>query len=310
MIKISVIIPVFNKDATIARALNSVFNQKERPDEIIIINDGSTDNSIQVIQQFDNEIIKLVHQSNFGVSVARNRGIENAKFDYIAFLDADDEWLPEFISTIKSLIHLYPEAIGYGTKYIIKSETNISNNINLGRLTFRGNTGIIDNYFEVSNHSAPPICSSAVCIRKKDLLDVGGFPAGVKAGEDLITWARLALKGHFAYSVTPLSIYYQSTFDKLPPPPPSYDFIGNQLVEMGRNSKGREKKELNKYISRWNKMRAALFLINGKEMQALKEISKSFWYDLSNFKAGALFFLLPMPARIRYKLLFSNKFKR
>ena len=310
MIKISVIIPVFNKDATIARALNSVFNQKERPDEIIIINDGSTDNSIQVIQQFDNEIIKLVHQSNFGVSVARNRGIENAKFDYIAFLDADDEWLPEFISTIKSLIHLFPEAIGYGTKYIIKSETGVSSNIKLGHLFFSGNTGIIDNYFEVSNHSDPPIWTSAVCIRKKDLLDVGGFPAGVKAGEDLITWARLALKGHFAYSVTPLSIYYQSTFDKLPPPPPSYDFIGNQLVEMGRNSKGREKKELNKYISRWNKMRAALFLINGKEMQALKEISKSFWYDLSNFKAGALFFLLPMPARIRYKLLFSNKFKR
>jgi hypothetical protein len=299
--------PLYNKESTIFRSLCSIVNQNDLPDEVIIVNDGSTDRGVEKLQQFEQLNIKLITQDNRGVSAARNRGIAEAGCDYVAFLDADDEWLPDYLSTIKSLIHHYPEAIGYGTSYLLKYDDGRTKNIRLDRIRFLDKAGILDNYFEVSNHSDPPIWTSAVCIKKKSLLEINGFPVGVKAGEDLLTWARLALEGDFAYSVTPLASYSQRTFDNPPPLPASIDAVGKELLKMLKHPNAKDEGELRKYIARWHKMRALLFLINGAEMQALKEISMSLRLDCFNLKAGVLLLLLPIPSRSRHQLLLNLK---
>ena len=89
---ISVVIPLYNKERYIERAVYSVLSQTFQLFEIVIVNDGSTDGSVSVIERMNNPLIRLIHQKNGGVSAARNRGIEEARFEYIAFLDADDEW--------------------------------------------------------------------------------------------------------------------------------------------------------------------------------------------------------------------------
>ena len=100
---ISVVIPVFNKADTLDRALKSVLRQTYQKFEILVINDGSTDESVDVIGRFQDARIRLIEQPNSGVSVARNRGVESATYDLIAFLDADDEWLPELLERLLQL---------------------------------------------------------------------------------------------------------------------------------------------------------------------------------------------------------------
>ncbi len=110
--EVSVVIPLYNKGLYIARALNSVLAQTFQDFEVILVDDGSTDDGAEVIGGVDDPRIQLIQQENLGVSAARNRGIEAARAELVAFLDADDEWLPCFLSKIIDLSDKYPERRG------------------------------------------------------------------------------------------------------------------------------------------------------------------------------------------------------
>ena len=105
---ISIIIPLFNKELFIKQTLLSVLNQTFSEFEIIIINDGSTDKSVTIINDIDDERITLYTTKNKGVSHARNYGISKANTDLIALLDADDLWEPNHLENLDSLIHELP----------------------------------------------------------------------------------------------------------------------------------------------------------------------------------------------------------
>jgi glycosyltransferase involved in cell wall biosynthesis len=100
--------------------LDSVISQKVQDFEIVVVNDGSTDKSADIVKNFSDTRIRLINQKNAGVSVARNRGINEAKSELIAFLDADDEWMPDYLETILRLREKYPCAGLYATS--IKTE--------------------------------------------------------------------------------------------------------------------------------------------------------------------------------------------
>ncbi|HDR8111751.1 glycosyltransferase family 2 protein [Bacillus thuringiensis] len=100
---ISIVIPLYNKEHYIKRAIKSIIGQTFQNYEIIVIDDGSEDNSCNMVRSFQDSRIQLIQQKHSGVAAARNRGIESARADIIAFLDADDEWQPTFLETICSL---------------------------------------------------------------------------------------------------------------------------------------------------------------------------------------------------------------
>ena len=105
---ISVVIPLYNKAQHIAETLSSVLAQSVLPSEIIVIDDGSTDGGAQVVRQFESAGVRLITQTNQGVSAARNRGLEEATGDYVAFIDADDLWLPDHLRVLSDLIEKWP----------------------------------------------------------------------------------------------------------------------------------------------------------------------------------------------------------
>ena len=214
---ISVIIPLFNKASYIEKAIRSVFNQTYQDFELIIVNDGSTDESlknsqvvISTLQVGDLNLskkIKVIDQKNQGVSTARNNGVKEAHSDYIAFLDADDWWEPNYLDEIKMLIIQYPGAGIYCSSYYkVKDGYKIIANIGVDS-DFR--VGRI-NYFETYSKTMwMPVWTGAVVIPRRLIVEEGGFKAQLKIGEDFDLWIRLALKYQVILLNKALSNYNQ-----------------------------------------------------------------------------------------------------
>ncbi|MCK4820742.1 glycosyltransferase family 2 protein, partial [bacterium] len=147
---ISVVIPVYNKKAFIGRALLSAIRQSFRDIEIIVVDDGSTDQSSDVIKSIRDPRIKLISQNNQGVSAARNRGIAEASGNYVAFLDADDEWLPNYLETIMRMYRKFPDVGACASNYIIKTPDGHLKKANHKYARIPHWDGIIPNYFRVA----------------------------------------------------------------------------------------------------------------------------------------------------------------
>jgi glycosyltransferase involved in cell wall biosynthesis len=216
----SVIIPLYNKAPYIEKAIRSVAAQTCQEFELIVIDDGSQDdplppkggNGLQRLSFLENcleflEKVRIVEQKNQGVSVTRNNGVELAKYDYIAFLDADDWWAPTYLEEMKALIAQYPEAGIYGSSYFkVKNGKHIQANIGVGEGFQQG----LINYFQVYAKTLwMPLWTGATVIKKSIFNEQNGFKPTLKLGEDFDLWVRVALKYPVAFLNKPLAYYNQ-----------------------------------------------------------------------------------------------------
>ncbi len=209
--KISVVIPLYNKENQIENSLNHVLNQSFRDFEIIIIDDGSTDSSLEKVKAYSNPEIRVFTQENHGASYTRNRGAELAASDLIAFLDADDEWADDYLECLYNLYERFPDAVAYGSNYYI-NENGKSYVLDFPGIEQK--VGLIENYF-VSGRSYTPLWTSAIMIKKAAFLQAKGFPTGVKLCEDIDLWCRLACLGRIAYLNEPHATYFRNSQDSL-----------------------------------------------------------------------------------------------
>ena len=211
---VSVVIPLYDKEAEIGRALQSVLAQTTPPAAILVVDDGSTDGGPEVVRSFADSRIRLIRQENAGPSAARNRGIAAAPTDLVALLDADDRWHPAFLQTVLALHRRHPDAGLWGTGFSKVDSTD-------GRevpVRFPGVPqgpagGLVQDFFR-SSLKAPLVCASGVLISRAVLDDVGWFPDGVRIGEDFDLWIRIALKYPVAYHPAPLAIYHQDASNR------------------------------------------------------------------------------------------------
>ena len=203
----SVIIPLYNKAPYVAKAIESVLGQTYRDFEVIVIDDGSTDQSLEVAKTFENKSITIISQPNSGVSTARNNGVKLAKHPYICFLDADDWWHPTFLEEMKRLITDFPDAGIYGSGYyIVKNGQERIAPIGVPQGFERG---IID-YCEVyAKTLCMPLTSISVVIPKHIFDEEKGFKSQLKFGEDFDLWIRITLKHKVILVNKPLAYYNQ-----------------------------------------------------------------------------------------------------
>ena len=202
--KFSIIIPLYNKAPYIRKALETVCAQTYRDYEIIVVNDGSTDDSAVVaesyLQHAEGICYTIISQDNAGVAAARNNGVVHAQGDYLAFLDADDWWEPDYLARMAELIADYPQAGVYGCNYVYykPGKTRVALNIPTGYINYP------KAYYE---GSAMPIWTGATIMPKTVLEEMGGFPLGIKLGEDFLLWAKTALHYKVAFLNEPLAYY-------------------------------------------------------------------------------------------------------
>ena len=208
----SIIIPLYNKEEHIAIAVKSVLSQSYQEFELIIINDGSTDGSVVIVKSIIDDRVTLLEQTNQGVSIARNRGIEFSKYEFICFLDADDWWEFNFLANMFDLIKSVPNAGIYASNYFIV-KNNQKKKATIG-LESNFTKGVI-NYLQVYVKSlCMPLTSISVVIPKKILKDVGLFSPKLKLGEDFDLWLRIVLKYKVAFINQYLAYYNQDVIQK------------------------------------------------------------------------------------------------
>ena len=206
--KVSVVIPLYNKERHIQRTLSSVLAQTIQDFEIVVVDDGSTDNSAVLVRAFKDLRIKYFRQSNAGVSSARNKGVVSSEACLVAFLDADDEWRPNFLETIFRLVNKFPKAGLFATGCEISTGQRMIYKRQYLGVPPSPWEGVVNNYFEACL-GIPLVHASATAIWKDVLIDVGLFPEGEKRSEDLDLWARIALKYPIAFSNTVGAVYHQ-----------------------------------------------------------------------------------------------------
>ncbi|WP_333866568.1 glycosyltransferase family 2 protein [Sphingobacterium sp.] len=202
----SVVIPLYNKEFSIKRTLESVLNQTFSNFEIIVVNDGSTDDSLEVAKLINDSRVRIIDQHNGGVSSARNRGIKEGQYEWIVFLDADDLWEPNHLETINSMIVKFPNDRVFCTSFIRSTE-------NLPVEKDR-KISIIEDYFEEAS-KYHFFWTSVTCINKTVFNDVGVFNERLSRGEDLDLWARIGKKYRFIRSKEVTAIYVQDSDNKL-----------------------------------------------------------------------------------------------
>jgi len=203
---ISVVIPLFDKVPYVARAVRSVLCQTLAPREIVIVDDGSTDDGPRIIEAMDDPLIRLIRQPNAGVSVARNNGIAACQTPWVALLDADDEWKENFLARVSELIARRPDVICVGTDF-----TDAEGSVMVGPIALEDH--IIDFIAQSTGRGVPVLCSSAIAIRRDALVAAGSFPVGCHSMEDIDTWMRLNWTGNIGFVPEPLAVYHTQVVD-------------------------------------------------------------------------------------------------
>lgn len=235
--RFSVVMPLYNKADYVANAIESVLSQTGHEIEIVVVDDGSTDGSADIVGTLKDPRIRLLRQDNSGVSAARNVGIRAAQGEFIAFLDADDYYLPGFFDAITALISQFPRAGIFSTNFrrVWNDGKSLANSVR--RIPSSGSDVLVTDFYDV--WSAGPIffTSSVVVPRQLFFKHNIFFPVGERLGEDQDVWFRLAECQQVAYCRQELAAYRVGNYESLSSGPvptellPCIERLKNRLDE-------------------------------------------------------------------------------
>ena len=181
----SIVIPLYNKENSIQSTLKSILSQTYQKFEIVVVDDGSTDESAQKVLEISDERIRLIRKENGGVCSARNKGIIESKYDYIALLDADDTWDENYLNEQACMIKDFPNAKMWGVNYAEISNGELARYLPTG--LSKNYRGYVEDYFYIKGRISDLFCSSSVVVKREVFDDVGFF-------DERIKWTRLIFK--------------------------------------------------------------------------------------------------------------------
>ncbi len=220
--KISVVIPTFNRISLVARAIDSVLKQSLNPYEIIVVDDGSDDGTSEMIKN-KYKSIKLIQQQNNGVSAARNNGIKHAKGDWIGLLDSDDEWTEKKLENKADRLVKTPEY-----DFCHTNEIWIRNGVRVNQRKKHEKYGgyIFDKCLDICR-----ISPSSVLFRKNILDHIGWFDSQLPVCEDYDLWLRITSEYRILFIDEPLIIKYGGHDDQLSHSVESIEFFRIKSLE-------------------------------------------------------------------------------
>jgi len=310
--QVSVIIPLYNKEKFIKRALDSVLAQTFRDFEVIIVDDGSTDNSVDVVKKLNDDRICLIQQENQGVSTARNTGIKNAKGKWIAFLDADDVWLPDNLMSHIELIKKHPGiewSTGFSNRRLSDGTLNVVSFKENSRQLFQGGV-IVDSFVFVCNGGG--LDTDGVMIHKKIFDRVGLMDTKLKTADDVDMWLRIALEyPRLAHLNKAVAEYYIDTAKSLIKSQnypysdcPLLKFI-NKHIGLLKKVEGQRYKSLMRLFNEFIHTTIITFSLNNRQNLIRKVLMD--YSDIISNKKKCLYFILSIIPSVAVNVLLKLK---
>jgi glycosyltransferase involved in cell wall biosynthesis len=291
----------------VLRSIGSVLRQTVSDWELIVIDDGSTDSGAQRVERIADSRITLYRQTNAGVAAARNAGAARTRAPFIAFLDADDEWDEDMAATLLELQRCYPRARVLATGYRVRHSLASYVDASIHGLPADFRTGLLNDYFLVAAQSDPPITSSSVAVERTALASIGGFPVGLAAGEDLITWARLAARYPIAFARRAHATFWApvEATDRPGRRPAEPDSVAAALGLL--DVPGRDP-----YLAHWHRMRGVHYLQLGEPRNARRELRIAIGRYPHNLMLWAIFAvaMLPGSAGLSLYRAYKNRQRR
>jgi glycosyltransferase involved in cell wall biosynthesis len=196
---ITAIIPTFNRRTYVARALESVFSQSKLPDEVIVVDDGSTDGTMDFVTSIYGSRVTLISQPNAGVSSARRTGLQAAQGSWIAFLDSDDEWTVGRMARLSEVAKAMPADVAwvFGDTQLVTDDDDQQTLYGLEGLHPSGPFEIYDDPLPTQFPFQFSLLQSSL-VRRSALLNAGGFVEDLRTSEDFLISFRVALRARFA----------------------------------------------------------------------------------------------------------------
>ena len=244
----SVIIPLYNKEKYVLKTITSVLQQSFQNFDIVIVDDGSTDQSLAIVKSLNNDKITVIQQENQGASIARNTAIAASNGSYIATLDADDIWDKNHLLELKKCIDTCPEAVLFCTNYNIKRHDGF---ITKSKFNFEYDNSclIINDFFKANIINFIPT-SSSVAFKKQDFLKVNGYNTKLRTGQDIDLWIKFGLIGKIAFNpkITMLYNFFdQSSLSNSDYNEDRYLLINNYKNEAQNNASLKKYLDINRY---------------------------------------------------------------
>ena len=238
-IRISAVMPAYNAEKHIRRAIESIIKQSRPADEIIIVDDGSTDGTADIIRKYGDKI-KYVYQENAGEAVARNRAIEEAACEWVAFLDADDEWLPENLEILEGVVTGNKNLVwAFGNFINCSCETEKRSIAHKNEIPeyLLGGKEFFSNYLAAFKEGFNACTISNIF--KKEIFDtIGKFTPGQQRGADTDMWLRIAYKyPQVGYVREPLAIYHKGITESMTSSHRNFDIISDMIEKHLKLSK-------------------------------------------------------------------------
>lgn len=197
---ISVVIPLHNNENSIVDAINSIQRQSVKVNEIVVVDDGSSDGSVERVAALQIPNLKLIKQASLGLAAARNRGITESSSRYVAFLDATDQWMPFFTLEMHTLFTRFPDLDLFASRYqfIEKNGMPVDASVRFGMCPKEA--WLMHDFLAIAARGDAPFVTSS-CVVKRELFNaLGMFPAGEAIGAECTFFAKASLAGAIAYS--------------------------------------------------------------------------------------------------------------
>jgi len=257
----SVIVPLYNKEKYIRRTIISILNQTYGNFEIIVINDGSTDNSLSIVKSIKDKRIKIYSRKHEGVSCTRNFGIKKAVGEYIAFLDADDEWDKNFLQEILNLQHKYPKFKFFATAFkILYSDSKCVRKLEIRSLPYKKDFFVVRNSLKSIAENNFFMHIGSVVVKKDVFKKIGFFlPSKPIKKKEIILfenfnlYLRILEKYKMVYSRRVLCIYQKNkntstTLETRHNTIMRYEFFERQLFHYLKTGSKSQKKYIKKIL--------------------------------------------------------------
>jgi glycosyltransferase involved in cell wall biosynthesis len=306
--RVTVLIPLYNQADFILSAVASVQAQTYAEWELIIVDDGSTDDGAEKLIALTDKRIRVVRQENAGVSAARNRGLSEARTPWVALLDADDTWAPSHLSDLLALNARYPAAVllGTGFWYVDRQGLQLRRSAPVSSKAGASGLAVLDDYCDAVQRQGMMFVTSSVMVNREVVLSLGGFRCGVAAGEDLLMWATLAINGPVAcadacstfYLETPTEAINRERAIRRPQVP---DVVAQALISLQQQPGALP--GVRRFRAGWYRMRAVLWLELNERRRCLEELSRAVECDGLTWKDLGCLLALCVPQGWRLRML-------